>query len=99
MEKYDIVNPEGAALKASILIDENFIVRHQGVNDHPLVRNLDEMQRIDDALNFIVIMERYAQPQERMEGSSESLEEYLLKVLLIFNFIKNIKFIISFFLQ
>ncbi|MDP0559814.1 MAG: hypothetical protein MUR28_01595 [Candidatus Thioglobus sp.] len=61
MEKYGIVNPEGAALKTSILIDENFIVRHRGVNDHPLVRNLDEMQRIDDALNFIVIMERYAQ--------------------------------------
>ena len=61
MEKYDIVNPEGAALKASILIDENFIVLHQGVNDHPLVRNLDEMQRIEDTLNFILIMERYAQ--------------------------------------
>ena len=52
MEAYGIVHPAGIALRASFLIDENFEVRHQVVNDLPLGRNVDEMLRMVDALDF-----------------------------------------------
>lgn len=40
------------ALRASFLIDRKGIVRHQVVNDLPLGRNIDELLRIVDALQF-----------------------------------------------
>ncbi len=52
MKAYGIVHPAGIALRASFLIDENFDVRHQVVNDLPLGRNVDEMLRMVDALDF-----------------------------------------------
>ena len=50
---YGIEHPEeGVALRASFLIDKNGVVRHQIVNDLPLGRNIDEMLRMVDALQF-----------------------------------------------
>ena len=50
---YDVEHPEaGIAFRASFLIDEEGVVRHQVVNDLPLGRNVDEMLRMVDALNF-----------------------------------------------
>lgn len=50
---YGIEHPEeGVALRGSFLIDKNGIVRHQVVNDLPLGRNIDEMLRMVDALQF-----------------------------------------------
>ncbi len=50
---YGIEHPdEGVALRGSFLIDANGIVRHQVVNDLPLGRNIDEMLRMVDALQF-----------------------------------------------
>ena len=50
---YDVEHPEaGIAFRASFLIDEEGVVRHQVVNDLPLGRNIDEMLRMVDALNF-----------------------------------------------
>ena len=47
------MNPKGGvAFRGSFLIDENGVVRHQVVNDLPLGRNVDEMIRMIDALNF-----------------------------------------------
>ncbi|MEW8222327.1 MAG: peroxiredoxin, partial [Candidatus Thiodiazotropha taylori] len=40
------------ALRGSFLIDKSGIVRHQVVNDLPLGRNIDEMIRMVDALQF-----------------------------------------------
>jgi len=52
-QAYDVEHPEaGVAFRASFLIDEDFQVRHQVVNDLPLGRNVDEMLRMVDALNF-----------------------------------------------
>ena len=52
-QAYDVEHPEaGVAFRASFLIDEEFNVRHQVVNDLPLGRNVDEMLRMVDALNF-----------------------------------------------
>ena len=52
MEAYGVVHPDSVALRGSFLIDENFDVRHQVVNDLPLGRNVDEMLRMVDALEF-----------------------------------------------
>ena len=49
---YGIEHPDGMALRASFLIDKGGIVQHQTVNNLPLGRNVDEMIRIVDALQF-----------------------------------------------
>lgn len=50
---YDVETPDGnVAFRGSFLIDKNGIVRHQVVNDLPLGRNVDEMLRTVDALQF-----------------------------------------------
>lgn len=50
---YDVEHPEaGVAFRGSFLIDKEGVVRHQVVNDLPLGRNVDEMLRMVDALQF-----------------------------------------------
>lgn len=49
---YGIEHPDGVALRASFLIDKEGIVQHQIVNNLPLGRNVDEMLRLVDALQF-----------------------------------------------
>ena len=45
--------PDGAvAFRGSFLIDREGTVRHQVVNDLPLGRDIDEMLRMVDALQF-----------------------------------------------
>jgi peroxiredoxin (alkyl hydroperoxide reductase subunit C) len=50
---YDVeLEAAGVAFRGSFLIDKNGTVRHQVVNDLPLGRNVDEMLRMVDALQF-----------------------------------------------
>jgi peroxiredoxin (alkyl hydroperoxide reductase subunit C) len=50
---YDVEFDEaGVAFRGSFLIDKGGIVRHQVVNDLPLGRNVDEMLRMVDALQY-----------------------------------------------
>ena len=50
---YDVeFGPAGVAFRGSFLIDKNGVVRHQVINDLPLGRNVDEMLRMVDALQF-----------------------------------------------
>jgi peroxiredoxin 2/4 len=49
---YDVEADGGVAYRGSFLIDKVGIVRHQVVNDLPLGRNIDEMLRMIDALQF-----------------------------------------------
>lgn len=50
---YDVEFGEaGVAFRGSFLIDKEGVVRHQVVNDLPLGRNVDEMLRMIDALQF-----------------------------------------------
>jgi len=44
--------PPGVAMRATFVIDQQGIVRHQVVNDEPLGRSVDEVIRIVDALQF-----------------------------------------------
>lgn len=50
---YDVEHPDaGVAFRGSFLVDEEGNVRHQVINDLPLGRNVDEMLRMVDALQF-----------------------------------------------
>lgn len=51
-QSYGVENEDGVALRASFLIDKNGSVQHQVVNNLPLGRNVDEMLRMVDALQF-----------------------------------------------
>lgn len=51
---FDVETPDGAvAFRGSFLIDKEGMVRHQVVNDLPLGRNVDEMLRMVDSLQFV----------------------------------------------
>ncbi len=49
---YDVLINQSIALRGTFLIDENFVIRHQVVNDLPLGRSVDEALRMVDALDF-----------------------------------------------
>ena len=49
---YGVEHGDGVALRASFLIDKEGIVQHQVVNNLPLGRNVDEMIRMVDALQY-----------------------------------------------
>jgi peroxiredoxin (alkyl hydroperoxide reductase subunit C) len=53
VQAYGIEHPtDGIALRASFLIDRDGIVQHQVVNNLPLGRDVDEMIRVVEALQF-----------------------------------------------
>lgn len=49
---YGVEHAAGVAFRASFLIDKNGVVQHQVVNNLPLGREVDEMLRLVDALQF-----------------------------------------------
>ncbi len=52
-QAYGIEHPEaGVALRATFLIDRDGVVQHQVVNNLPLGRNVDEVVRLVEALQF-----------------------------------------------
>ena len=82
-QAYDVEFGEaGVAFRGSFLIDQNGIVRHQVVNDLPLGRNVDEMLRMIDALQFT---EKYGEVcpagwnkgDEGMKPNAEGVATYL----------------------
>lgn len=48
----DSYYPLGVAMRATFVIDQKGIVRHQVVNDEPLGRNMDDVVRVVEALQF-----------------------------------------------
>ncbi len=80
---YGIEHPEaGVALRGSFLIDKAGVVRHQVVNDLPLGRNIDEMLRMIDALQFHeehgeVCPAQWEKGKKGMGASPEGVARYL----------------------
>lgn len=80
---YGIEHPEaGVALRGSFLIDKEGIVRHQVVNDLPLGRNIDEMLRMVDALQFFeehgnVCPAQWEKGKAGMNASPDGVAKYL----------------------
>ena len=82
MRAYGISHPDHVALRASFLIDKKGIVRHQVVNDLPLGRDVDEMLRMVDALQFHefhgeVCPAGWKAGEPGMKASPEGVAEYL----------------------
>jgi peroxiredoxin (alkyl hydroperoxide reductase subunit C) len=79
---YDVLAEEhGIALRGLFLIDREFTVRHQVVNDLPLGRNVDEAIRMIDALKFFeehgeVCPANWSPGAKGMKPSEEGLKEY-----------------------
>ena len=67
--KYDVLLPDGVALRGLFLIDKDGIVRHELVNDLPLGRSVEEVLRLVRALQFV---EKYGEvcPANWHEGGS-----------------------------
>ncbi len=51
-QAYDVESEGGMAFRGAFLIDNKGVVRSQLVNDLPLGRNIDELVRLVDALQF-----------------------------------------------
>ncbi len=82
---YDVETPDGAvAFRGSFLIDKEGIVRHQVVNDLPLGRNIDEMIRMVEALQFHeqhgeVCPAGWKEGDEGMKDTPDGVASYLSK--------------------
>ncbi|MBI3358050.1 MAG: peroxiredoxin [Nitrospirae bacterium] len=81
-QSYGIENPEGLALRGSFLIDKAGIVQHQVVNNLPLGRNVDEMIRMVDALQFAeqsgeVCPAGWQKGKPAMKENAEGVASYL----------------------
>ena len=81
-QAYDVESAGGVAFRGSFLIDENGVVRHQVVNDLPLGRNVDEMLRMVDALQFHqehgeVCPAGWKQGDQGMKANPQGVASYL----------------------
>lgn len=80
---YDVETPDGnVAFRGSFLIDKNGMVQHQVVNNLPLGRNVDEMLRMVDALQFFeehgeVCPAGWKKGDTGMKATPDGVAEYL----------------------
>lgn len=79
---YGIEHEDGVALRGSFLVDREGVVQHQVVNNLPLGRNVDEMVRMLEALQFTeehgeVCPAGWSKGQEGMVASPQGVAEYL----------------------
>jgi peroxiredoxin (alkyl hydroperoxide reductase subunit C) len=82
VEAYGVVHPDGVALRASFLIDRDGIVQHQVVNNLPIGRNIDEMLRVIDALQFTeefgeVCPAGWHKGEDGMKETADGVSKYL----------------------
>lgn len=82
IKSYGIPNPDGVAFRASFLIDKVGVIQHSTVNNLPLGRNVDEMLRLVDALQFSeehgeVCPAGWEKGDSGMKATTEGVAEYL----------------------
>ncbi len=70
------------ALRGTFLINKEGVVKHQSVNDFPLGRNIDEVLRMVDALQFVqengeVCPANWSEGKEAMEATRDGVKKYL----------------------
>jgi peroxiredoxin (alkyl hydroperoxide reductase subunit C) len=83
---YDVLLNQSVALRGTFLIDEDFVIRHQVVNDLPLGRNVDEAIRMVDALEFHqkhgeVCPANWKPGKATIKPNTEGIKNYLSKNL------------------
>ncbi|WP_339048750.1 peroxiredoxin [Candidatus Mesenet endosymbiont of Phosphuga atrata] len=79
---YEVLHDDAIALRATFIIDDKFVVRHQSINDLPLGRNIDEIVRIIDAIKHHeehgeVCPANWKEGKAAMQASSEGVCDYL----------------------
>ncbi len=79
---YDVEAEGGVAYRGSFLINKSGVVVHQVVNDLPLGRDIDEMLRMVDALQFFeqhgeVCPAGWKKGKAGMKASTEGVAKYL----------------------
>ena len=82
VKAYDVQSEGGMAFRGTFIIDKDGVVRHQTVNDLPLGRNMDEITRMVEALQFHeehgeVCPAGWNKGDEGMKASPEGVAEYL----------------------
>ncbi|MBL0687839.1 MAG: peroxiredoxin [Sulfurospirillum sp.] len=83
-KNYDVLFGKAVALRGSFLIDSKGIVRHAVINDLPLGRNVDEMIRMVDAMQFTdkhgeVCAAGWQKGDDGMKATTDGVAEYLGK--------------------
>ena len=81
---YDVLLDGGVALRGSFLIDSDGTVRHAVINDLPLGRNIDEMLRMVDTMQFTnehgeVCPAGWTKGDEGMKADTDGVADYLAK--------------------
>jgi peroxiredoxin (alkyl hydroperoxide reductase subunit C) len=81
-QAYDVEADGGVAYRGSFLINKEGVVVHQVVNDLPLGRDIDEMLRMVDALQFFeengeVCPAGWQKGKPGMDASTEGVAKYL----------------------
>ncbi|MDF0604081.1 peroxiredoxin [Neisseriaceae bacterium TC5R-5] len=81
-QAFDVQSEGGVAFRGSFLIDKAGIVQHQVVNNLPLGRNVDEMLRMVDALQFTeehgeVCPAGWNKGKKGMKPNAEGVASYL----------------------
>lgn len=79
---YDVESDGGVAFRGAFLIDKNGVVRSQIINDLPLGRNMEELIRLFDALQFNeehgeVCPANWKKGDKGMTASPEGVASYL----------------------
>ena len=81
---YGVLLDDSVALRGLFLIDKAGVVRHAVVNDLPLGRNVDEVLRVLDALQFTekrgeVCPANWQKGQDGMKPTADGVATYLAK--------------------
>lgn len=81
---YGVETAGGVALRAAFIIDREGVVRSATINDLPLGRNIDELIRLVDALQFHeahgeVCPANWQKGDQGMSASPEGVSDYLAK--------------------
>ncbi|MEY2392995.1 peroxiredoxin [Wolbachia endosymbiont of Tettigetta isshikii] len=79
---YGVLYDDSVAFRATFIIDDQFVVRHQSINDLPLGRNIDEFIRIVDAIKHNkehgeVCPAGWKKGKPAMQASDEGVADYL----------------------
>lgn len=81
---YDVLLEDGVALRGSFLLDTDGTVRHAVINDLPLGRNIDEMIRMVDTMQFTnehgeVCPAGWTKGDDGMQADTSGVADYLAK--------------------
>ncbi len=79
---FQVLNPAGVALRATIITDKNGVIKHYSVNDLPIGRNIDEIIRIIDAIEHHathgeVCPANWSQGKAAIKPTQEGIVSYL----------------------